>query len=78
MGTSMQEVDYDRDVWEVIVQNIGRGYHGNNASEAQRWYDDYVLISKGALSGRGAGSSVDLYLNGEPYKQHVGTTEEDE
>jgi hypothetical protein len=48
--------------YSVIVVNIGEVYRGNNRSEADRTYREYVSLSK-AIAGRASGEDVTLFGN---------------
>jgi hypothetical protein len=62
--------------WEVIVGNIGTVYSGNNPTDANDMYDEYVRQSK-AGSGRAAGESVYLMEDGEPIAEHQGPADDE-
>lgn len=76
MSDELPEVDYDKDFYEVIVQNVGRVHHSNSRGQAKYTFDYYVKLSKEGI-GRVEGASVDFYKNGEIEDQYVGRTEEE-
>ena len=62
--------------YEVICGNIGRVHTGNNPTDANDMYDEYVRQSK-AGSGRAGGESVYLMEDGEPIAEHQGPADDE-
>ena len=74
MSDELPEVDYDKDVYEVFVQNVGRVHHSNSRGQAKYTFDYYVKLSKEGI-GRVEGASVDFYKNEEIEDQFIGEIE---
>ena len=62
--------------YEVIVGNIGRVHTGNNPTDANDVYDEYVRQSKTG-SGRAANESVYLMEDDQPIAEHQGPADDD-
>ena len=61
-------------MFEVLVGNIGRVYHGGLHRDALDVFTTYKKQSKQNI-GRAAGESVTLMEDGEPILEHVGHNE---
>jgi len=61
---------------EIIVGNIGTVYRGNLLKEAMQTYGEYKKQSI-ANYGRAAGESVTWFKNGEIYREHIGTQDQE-
>ena len=58
-------------MYEVIVGNIGRIYHGSNWKEANAAFKAYVLRST-LLLGRAYGEDVTMLKDGEFVSEYIG------
>jgi len=63
-------------IYAVICGNIGRVHTGNNPTDANDMYDEYVRQSK-AGSGRAANESVYLMKDGQPIAEHQGSADDE-
>lgn len=63
--------------YEVICGNIGQVHSGNNPSDANDMYDEFVRQSK-ANSGRAAGESVYLMEDGEIIAEYHGPADDED
>lgn len=57
--------------YQVIVGNIGTVYDGNSATEANKYFRDYRLLSLDETSGRASGEVVTLLKNSHVHKEHT-------
>ena len=57
-------------VWEVIVDNVGTVFIGNNGFNAIKTYNECVSLSKGKY-GRMSGENVYLIKNDEINKEYL-------
>jgi hypothetical protein len=57
-------------MWEVVVQNIGAVYKGDDEAKARKMYENYIYLSVHA-EGRVKGEGVDLYLDGEALMSYI-------
>jgi hypothetical protein len=65
----MASFEEEEERYEVIVGNIGTVYDGDDLSEAERVYEEYVGQSKGGY-GRAADEDVTLMGDGEPIQEY--------
>jgi len=59
------------DRYTVVVDNIGTVFRGDSFSAAETTFEVYSNCSKNNV-GKAAGQNVTLYIEGEPYRYHIG------
>jgi hypothetical protein len=62
---------------QIIVGNIGTVYDGNLLKEAMITYSEYLKQSKAGY-GKASGESVVWFIDGEPFKEYIGTIDSED